>query len=176
MLLLLCQCRAVALSIEPESLWVAGNGSTASMDTHGGPGSATNAATPNPDTNVDTDAATDADIQKAARLSQMLAPERATRYSSWMRVGFALHGVHTTRLRAAFHEFSARTPARNYDRARCDEFWDGVQDRVGGGGVTLGTLVAWAREDAGALAVERVMGAVAAATAGRGRWCGEDSE
>ena len=99
------------------------------------------------------------DAPLARAVTRLLGSHRANAYSSWIRVGFALHAIDpSVSMREEFHRFSARTSGGNYALAATDKFWDGIRDR-GSGAVTLGTLIAWAREDAGGDAVDAAVAA-----------------
>ncbi len=78
----------------------------------------------------------------------MLAPRRATDYATWLDVMFCLNNItrHGEDGRALFHAFSTKA-GQAYDRGACDRKWDAHPD-VRPGGLGLGSLCMWAKDDA----------------------------
>jgi len=82
------------------------------------------------------------DEEVALRSIADMSAARADDYHDWVKVGMALHSVSEDML-GAWDTWSQQSA--KYDRGACDSRWRGF--RRGDGGVTLGTLVAMARED-----------------------------
>lgn len=69
-------------------------------------------------------------------------------YSEWTAVIFVLRKASDgDALREVAHEFSRRCPGK-YDRRAVDRVWDSAR-ADGGGGLGIGSLVMWIRDDAG---------------------------
>jgi hypothetical protein len=71
-----------------------------------------------------------------------LAPARAAAYSEWLGVGMALHSV-STDLLDAWDGWSRQCPDK-YMEGGCARKW---QSFTAGGGIGLGSLIYWARQD-----------------------------
>ena len=83
------------------------------------------------------------DRERALVALAQLAPRRADDRDDWLRVGMALHSV-SRDLVGAWDEWSQQS--EKYEPKVCSTQWRSFN---AGGGVTLGTLVAMAKEDAG---------------------------
>eukprot|EP00873_Tetraselmis_striata_P029342 jgi/Tetstr1/449606/TSEL_036693.t1 len=98
------------------------------------------------------------------------ADRRAEEREDWLRVGFALRKASAAPgaedLFPLWDEFSARCPAKYDGAPALRRAWDAM-DAAGRAGVTMGTLVAWARQDSPAAAR-----AAEEARAARRRGCG----
>lgn len=70
-----------------------------------------------------------------------LHPERADDRETWLKVGMALHNADSTLL-TEWDRWSAQST--KYKPGECEYIWNRFHEN---GGVTLGTLGAWARED-----------------------------
>jgi len=81
------------------------------------------------------------DIEKARALVALLSDKRASNYSDWMRVGWALHNIDRCLL-SDWIEFSQRCPDK-YKEGECEERWAGMRSE----GLTIRSLVHWAKED-----------------------------
>jgi len=81
------------------------------------------------------------DIEKARALIALLNDKRASNYSDWMRVGWALHNIDRNLL-GDWIDFSQRCPDK-YKEGECEERWSGMRTE----GLTIRSLVHWAKED-----------------------------
>ena len=81
------------------------------------------------------------DIEKAKTLLTLLSDKRASNYTDWMRVGWALHNIDRSLLED-WIEFSQRNPDK-YKEGECEERWSGMHTE----GLTIRSLVHWAKED-----------------------------
>lgn len=81
-------------------------------------------------------------IDIARKLAKLLSIKRATDYSSWIHVGWALYNTDQSLL-DAFIEFSKKNP-KKYQDGCCERVWESARD---GGGFTLSSLYWWAKED-----------------------------
>ncbi len=81
----------------------------------------------------------------AARALSQLGAHRGTDYHEWLRVGMALRGLGDAGL-ALWDNWSKRRGG--YETGACAAKWQTFEPAETGEGVTLGTLVVWAREDA----------------------------
>lgn len=84
-------------------------------------------------------------FKKAQKLVAMLDDSRASDYSDWMRVGWALFNAcgPSEEVLELWMEFSKRTTRNNYSRQKCLDAWKNMQ----AGSLTLGTLCWMAAED-----------------------------
>lgn len=82
-------------------------------------------------------------ITLARKLLNLLSPERATEYQSWISVGWVLYNV-SKHLYGDWVNFSMRTTSDNFDDSACRKVWDDADDE---GGLTIRSLRSWARKD-----------------------------
>ena len=80
------------------------------------------------------------DIEKARTLLALLNDERASNYSDWIRIGWALHNIDRSLL-PDWIEFSQRST--KYKEGECEDLWSGMRSQ----GLTIRSLVHWAKED-----------------------------
>ena len=80
------------------------------------------------------------DIERAAKLAELLSPARAEAYASWIDVGICLHNIDQGLL-GVWCEFSQKSS--KYDESVCEEKWAGFTD----GPLGFGSLVVWAKKD-----------------------------
>jgi hypothetical protein len=80
------------------------------------------------------------EIDRAAAALRQLAAWRADDRSSWIKIGMALHSVGVEC--AAWEQWSRQSS--KYAPGECERVWAGFKDN---GGVGIGTLLAWAKED-----------------------------
>jgi P4 family phage/plasmid primase-like protien len=73
-------------------------------------------------------------------LVRMLAPQRATAYDSWIRVGWMLRNI-DYKLLPLWIEFSRQSP--KFAEGECDRHWDYMRED----GLGIGTLHMWAKVD-----------------------------
>lgn len=81
------------------------------------------------------------DVQVARRLTALLSKDRASKYNSWIHVGWALHNIDDNLL-DCFITFSKRCP-KKYEEGCCEDVWERARDN----GFTLASLYWWAKED-----------------------------
>ena len=81
------------------------------------------------------------DIQMAKELVKLLSPERASPYSDWIHVCWALHNIDNCLLED-FIEFSKKCPAK-YQAGCCEKVWYSAKDN----GLTIASLYMWAKTD-----------------------------
>ena len=81
------------------------------------------------------------DIKTAKELTEILNPDRAKGYESWLSVGFCLHNIDYCLLET-WIEFSKLSPT-NFKDGACDKLWDTFRNN----NYSLGSLYRWARED-----------------------------
>ena len=84
------------------------------------------------------------DLELAQRLVALLDSRRADAYQSWMRVGWCLHNIDHRMLRE-WEEFSRRS--NKHEPGLCEQLWEHMVIQKEGG-LGLGSLHRWAREDA----------------------------
>lgn len=92
----------------------------------------------------------DDEVGKARALVDLIDPRRADEYAEWIGVGHAMKAAGLTE--ADWLDFSARCPAK-YDAAEASAKWASFDPRQS----KFGHLVAKAREDAGAEAVNAIL-------------------
>lgn len=84
------------------------------------------------------------DVLESARgFAAMLSAERAEKYDSWIRVGWALRNT-DQRLLGAWVDFSRQSA--KYTEGECEGLWTHMQ-REREGGLTMRSLRHWAKED-----------------------------
>ncbi|ATZ80378.1 D5 family helicase-primase [Bodo saltans virus] len=76
------------------------------------------------------------------KLINIMSKERATKYDTWTRVGWALNGI-SPKLYPLFLHFSRKAP--NYDENGCDKLWSSA-NRIKAG-LTVASVKMWAKED-----------------------------
>ena len=81
------------------------------------------------------------DTEIAKKLTALLSKERATKYETWLHVGWALHNVDDNLL-DCFISFSKKSPEK-YKDGCCEKVWSKALDS----GFTLASLYWWAKED-----------------------------
>lgn len=84
----------------------------------------------------------DTDWESVRKLVGLLNPKRAESYEDWMRVGWCLHNI-DLRLLPEWVEFSKRSP--KFRPGECETKWASMRDN---GGLGIGTLNMWAKQDA----------------------------
>jgi P4 family phage/plasmid primase-like protien len=84
------------------------------------------------------------DIQLATKLVELLSDERATNYTDWTHVGWALYNT-SSKLLKTWHNFSKRTKGNNYDESVCTKFWK--DPKKSNNKLTIGSLHVWAKTD-----------------------------
>jgi Primase C terminal 2 (PriCT-2) len=84
------------------------------------------------------------DAALARELWPLLSVHRANTYEAWRDVGFAMH-ITSPELLDAWHAFSAQSA--KYVPETCAHFWERLDPMRGGLG--LGSIVMWAKEDTG---------------------------
>ena len=82
----------------------------------------------------------DAGVADARDLVKLLSPDRAASYPDWIRVGWCLHNISATLL-VEWIEFSRQRPAK-FVPGECEREWRQMR-----GGLGIGSLHLWARED-----------------------------
>ena len=87
-----------------------------------------------------------ATIDLVMKFVELLRPERAFAYGTWIELGWCLHNIHNAdnKLLDVWIEYSKQSPrhAREAEHA-CKSAWMTMQDQ----GLGIGTLRMWARED-----------------------------
>ena len=81
------------------------------------------------------------DIKFAKELTDLLKPDRAIAYESWLHLGFCLHNIDYCLLET-WIEFSKLAPI-NFKDGECEKQWEKFRPN----NFTLGSLHRWARED-----------------------------
>jgi phage/plasmid-associated DNA primase len=81
------------------------------------------------------------EINLAKKLINLMSRERATKYDSWIKVGWALHNI-SSNLLDTFKEFSKKA-GKSYNEKSCEKIWDSARDT----GLTIGSLRHWAKLD-----------------------------
>jgi P4 family phage/plasmid primase-like protien len=79
-------------------------------------------------------------MDTVSKLIDILSPERAEVYNSWIRVGWCLRNI-DHRLMAKWVEFSRKS--RKYNDGECEKLWNYMRP----GGLGIGTLHMWAKQD-----------------------------
>lgn len=93
------------------------------------------------------------EILVAAEALNRLDPRRKDDYDDWLRVGMCLRVLGEAGLQL-WDDWSKGTP--KYVPGVCADKWNSFEPGVAGDGITLGSLIAWARDDyAGAAGVAR---------------------
>lgn len=80
------------------------------------------------------------DIRIATYLVSLLDSERAEKFESWIRVGWALHNIDLSLLNL-WIDFSKRSP--KFKNGYCEEQWIKMRNE----GLSIGSLMLWAEED-----------------------------
>lgn len=85
------------------------------------------------------------DIEFACHIVDLLSPERADTYDSWMSVGWCLHNLDSDNatLLAKWIEFSRRSP--KFVPGECERIWLNITTK--NNGYQLGSLIHWGRQD-----------------------------
>jgi P4 family phage/plasmid primase-like protien len=83
-----------------------------------------------------------ANLEVVKKLVDVLSPARSQTYDDWMRVGWCLRNI-DHRLLESWVKFSRLSP--KYVEGECEDKWNHMRC---GGGLGMGTLCMWAREDA----------------------------
>jgi P4 family phage/plasmid primase-like protien len=81
------------------------------------------------------------EIEMASKLSAILSKERASKYQSWLHVGWALYDVDESLL-DCFISFSKKCPEK-YEPGCCEKVWSVARK----GGFTMSSLHWWAKQD-----------------------------
>jgi P4 family phage/plasmid primase-like protien len=81
------------------------------------------------------------DIRTARELCELLNPNRANSYETWLNVGFCLHNIDYCLLET-WIEFSKLSP-NNFKDGECDRLWETFRNN----NYSLGSLYRWAKED-----------------------------
>ena len=84
------------------------------------------------------------DIDLAKKLALILSPERASNYSSWLEVGYCLHGI-SKDLLPAWIAFSKKWEMWN-DSSECEKQWEWF-NRNNNRQITIASLHYWAKKD-----------------------------
>ena len=84
-------------------------------------------------------------IQLAKKLIKLLNPKRATPYSDWIIVGWALYNVSPTLL-PEFIQFS-KLDSKKFNQKSCEKVWYDCTNYIGDRGYTIASLYRWAKED-----------------------------
>lgn len=86
-------------------------------------------------------------IAEARKLADMLSSARAREYTTWIQVGWCLHNIDAAArlLLDAWVDFSRKCPEK-FVEGECEAAWDKMSHR-GEGGLGIGSLHMWARED-----------------------------
>jgi len=82
------------------------------------------------------------EIKMAGELVKIMTKERATSYDTWIKVGWALHGVDPTLL-TVYKQFSKKAGAEKYNPKACEKVWAECIDK----GLSIGSLKHWAKID-----------------------------
>lgn len=81
------------------------------------------------------------EIELSKKLTNILSPERAREFKSWIRVGWVLHNIDESLL-DTFIEFSKKCPEK-YKDGCCEDVWE----KAHSDGLKIGTLHHWASID-----------------------------
>lgn len=73
---------------------------------------------------------------------EMLSVTRATKYQTWIRVGWTLYNI-SPRLYNVYIHFSRKAP--NFNEKSCFDIWNSAKND--GNGLTISSLKIWAKED-----------------------------
>jgi P4 family phage/plasmid primase-like protien len=79
-------------------------------------------------------------IELVKKLVGILKPDRANNYEDWIRLGWCLRNI-DGRLEEAWDEFSKNSP--KYRASECGRVWNRMKE----GGLGIGTLRMWAKDD-----------------------------
>ena len=86
------------------------------------------------------------EVRMVMKLVDLLSPERANEYRSWIDIGWCLHNIHTAddQLLEKWIEFSKQAP-QYYDSAEqtCRDTWVNMREE----GLGIGTLIHWVKTD-----------------------------
>jgi hypothetical protein len=87
------------------------------------------------------------DIKFACDLVDILKPQRANNYDSWIRVGWCLHNIDpdNTILLNKWIEFSRKS--YKFTPGECQNIWADMDIRDDNNGLKIGSLIMWARQD-----------------------------
>jgi hypothetical protein len=85
---------------------------------------------------------TQRELDLVKELIGILSIERADNYDTWMRVGWCLHNIDES-LMDVWIDFSRKSS--KFDDGTCERLWKNMKE---GGGLNLGSLHRWAKEDA----------------------------
>ena len=77
----------------------------------------------------------------ALKLVDILSPQRAEEYDSWIKTGFCLHNINERELLQSWVEFSKHSI--KFRISECEKKWRAMTDR----GLTICSLRSWAKED-----------------------------
>jgi P4 family phage/plasmid primase-like protien len=80
------------------------------------------------------------ELEKISKLVNILNPERAENYNTWIQLGWCLHNV-DYRLLSAWVDFSQKSP--KYEDGVCEVEWENMDSS----GLGLGTLYMWCKQD-----------------------------
>jgi P4 family phage/plasmid primase-like protien len=83
---------------------------------------------------------------EARRLTELLSPERAGPYSSWIMVCWALANI-SKKLKYDFFRFSEKSSSGNFDANGCNVQWERAIEYDGDYKLGLGSLRLWAKKD-----------------------------
>ena len=81
------------------------------------------------------------DYELVCKLIEILSPSRANSYNDWIRLGWCLRNI-DHRLLGNWVEFSRNSP--KFKEGECDRMWRHMKT---GGGLGVGTLHMWAKQD-----------------------------
>ena len=81
-------------------------------------------------------------MDEVRQLVQILNPERAESYKTWIEVGLCLHNIDFSLLES-WIEFSRKSP--KFKEGECEEVWSNMESRDDG--LNIGSLHRWARMD-----------------------------
>ena len=79
-------------------------------------------------------------FETVEKMVDILSPERAQDYNSWIRLGWCLRNI-DNRLVEKWDQFSKHS--KKYQAGQCEKIWNNMRD----GGLGIGTLHMWAKED-----------------------------
>ena len=80
------------------------------------------------------------DIRRARHFVSLLSEDRATDYSEWIKIGWALHNIDISLL-DAWIDFSRSS--KKFKEGECEELWYKMRDD----GLTIRSLMLWAEQD-----------------------------
>lgn len=97
----------------------------------------------------------DVDFPVVVKLVDLLCEERSNDYNTWIRVGWCLYNIDdSSRMLPVWHKFSAKS--YKYSEYECEKMWTSFNKQEDG--VKMGSLVEWAKQDAGADKVLKIIG------------------